>query len=74
MDFSARKSKETFSLTVGSAHRSIVREQKREAVKSRPLFHLCTKYRPSKCEYRRDRVYGFRVFTSDCCREANGVD
>jgi hypothetical protein len=74
MDFSARRSKETFSLTVGSAHRSIVREQKREAVKSRPLFDLCTKYGPSKCEDRRDIVYWFRVFTSGSCREANGVD
>ena len=74
MDFSARKSKETLSLTVGSAHRSIVREQKREAVKSRPLFDLCTRNRRSKCEDRRVRLYGFRLFTSDCCRESNGVD
>ena len=74
MDFSARKSKETLSLTVRSAHRSILREQKRESVKSRPLFDFCTKNRPSKCEDRRDRLYGFHLFMSGCCRESNEVD
>jgi hypothetical protein len=40
----------------------------------RLLVDLCKEFRYSKCEDRRDKVFGLRAFALDCCKDAVPVD
>jgi hypothetical protein len=40
----------------------------------RLLVNLCKEFRYSKCEDRRDKVFGLRAFALDCCKDAVPVD
>jgi hypothetical protein len=66
-----------FASITKSVPMKLVRERERKLYaenEQRPLVELCIDFGSSRCEDRRDKVFGLQASTMACCREAVEVN